>query len=397
MTTDKLPETVDNDPADAVTETPFRYQHTMSFAELLEHLGATLLVTTYQAGKLAAFRAAGGKMSLLLRTFDRAMGVAVSSRELAIATRYQIWFLPNEPSLAGRMPPQGTHDACFMPRRSHVTSNIDTHEIAWGRGIEGLGLRVEGESNRSPMLFDPQPSTINTPPTLWLINTQHCCLCTLDDRFSFVPRWKPGFVTELRRADPCHLNGLAMLDGRPKYVTCFAETNTPEGWREHKRDGGCLIDVETDGIVARGFSMPHSPRFHDGTVWLLDSGRGGLMRIDPRTGQADEVTRLPGYPRGLAFAGRYAFVGLSQARESKTFGEVAIVEQVANRKCGVWCIDTQTRSTFGFLEFEQTVAEVFDVQLLPGIRNPAIIGFGKSTIERASVAPPLSDVSCKPS
>ncbi len=350
----------ESESSNTAAETPFRYQHTTSFAELLEQLGATLFVTTYQAGKLAAFRASKGRLSLLLRTFDRAMGLAVNSRELAIATRYQIWFLPNEPSLAERMPPPGTHDACFLPRRCHVTSNIDTHEIAWGRGDE-----------------------------LWLINTQHCCLCTLDDRFSFVPRWKPAFVTELNRADPCHLNGLAMFDGRPKYVTCFAETDSFEGWRERKRDGGCLIDIESDEILARGFSMPHSPRVHNGFVWLLDSGRGGLMRIDPRTGQADEIARLPGYPRGLAFAGRYAFVGLSQARETKTFGEVAVVEQVADRKCGVWCIDTLTGSTFGFLEFEQTVAEVFDVQLLPGLRNPAIVGFGKSTIERASVAPPL--------
>ncbi len=346
-------------PAPAESETPFRYQHTTSFAELLEELGATLFVTTYQAGKLAAFRASNGKLSLLLRTFDRAMGLAVTRQQMAIATRYQIWFLPNELELASRLPPQGTHDACFIPRRSHVTSNIDTHEIAWGR------------------------------EELWLVNTQHCCLCTLNDRFSFVPRWKPSFVTELKRADPCHLNGLAMLDGQPKYVTCFAETDTPEGWREHKRGGGCLIDVTTNEIVARGFSMPHSPRVHNGRVWLLNSGHGRLVTVDPQTGQSDIVAQLPGYPRGLAFAGRYAFIGLSQARESKTFGDVSVVEQLPQRKCGVWCIDTLTGQTIGFLEFEQTVAEVFDVQHLIGVRNPALIGFGKEPIERACVMPPL--------
>ncbi len=370
---------------DLVAEAPFRYQHTVSFAELLEELGATLLVTTYQAGKLAAFRASGGKLTLLLRTFDRAMGVAVSRRELAIATRYQIWFLPNEPSLAERLPPQGTHDACFIPRRSHVTSNIDTHEIAWGEKVEGLELRVEGKTNA----VHSQPSTTNPQPILWLVNTQHCCLCTLDERFSFVPRWKPPFVSELKRADPCHLNGLAMLDGQPKYVTCFAETNTPEGWRDRKRDGGCLIDVTTNEVAARGFSMPHSPRIHNGKIWLLNSGCGTVVSVDRRDGSHVEVAKVPGYPRGLAFAGRFAFVGVSQARETKTFGDVPVVEQNANRKCGVWCIDMLTGNTVGFLEFEQTVAEVFDVQLLYRIRNPAIIGFGKDTIERACVMPPL--------
>ena len=286
-----------------------------------------------------------------------------------------------------------------MPRRSHVTSNIDTHEIAWGSSVENSWSTISSCSKSSSSSKSEELRHVGNVPhelqqsvihsTLWLINTKHCCLCTLDERFSIVPRWKPPFVTELKRTDPCHLNGLAMLDGRPKYVTCFADTNTPEGWREHKRDGGCLIDVESNEIIARGFSMPHSPRVHNDRVWLLDSGRGALVTVDPETGCTEIVTQLPGYPRGMTLVGRYAFIGLSQARESKTFGDIAVVEQLQNRKCGVWCVDTLSGHIVGYLEFEQTVAEVFDVQLLFGFQNPAIIGFAKDTIERACVMPPL--------
>ena len=140
------------------------------------------------SGKAGSVSSAGGKMSLLMRTFDRAMGGAVNAREMAIATRYQVWFLPNEPSLAQRIPPQGTHDACFMPRPSHVTRHIDTHEIAWGRAVENswstisLCSKSEELKHVGNVPHAPQPSAVHS--TLWMINTQHCCLCMLDERFS---------------------------------------------------------------------------------------------------------------------------------------------------------------------------------------------------------------------
>jgi len=216
-----------------------------------------------QAGKLAVFRAEDeANISLLLRTFDKAMGLAVGPAKVAIGTRYQIWMLANAPALAPKIEPKGTWDACYLPRQSNVTGNIDIHEMAWGK--------------------DDQ---------LWFVNTLYSCLCTLSLDCSFVPRWQPPFISDLRKHDRCHLNGMAMKNGQPAYVTTFSETDEPEGWREGdlKREGGVIIDVASSEIVSHGLSMPHSPRLHDNRLWVLDSGNGTLQTVDRIVRQAKET------------------------------------------------------------------------------------------------------------
>lgn len=347
----------------------FNYRYSSGVAELLESFGATLLVSTYQAGKLAVLRSFGGKLSLLLRTFDKAMGLAVGPDRLAIGTNHQIWTLWNSPSVAAKLnrspdaasgPP---HDACYLPRSSHLTGAIDVHEIAYGRGADG------GHE-------------------LWLVNTHFSCLCTLDERFSFVPRWRPPFVTALVREDRCHLNGLALRDGRPAYVTCFGQTDTHEGWRPGKREGGVLLAVPGGEVIADGLSMPHSPRWYAGRLWLLDSGRGRLLSIDPANGQTHCVIDLPGYTRGLAFAGNYALIGLSKIRDTATFGGVEVAEQFTDRPCGVAVVDVTAGTLVGLIEFLGGISEVFDVQLLPGTRWPAVVGLEKDLVRQASVPAP---------
>ena len=154
-----------------------------------------------------------------------------------------------------------------------------------------------------------------------------------------MPRWLPPFVSSLAAEDRCHLNGLAMEDGRPRYVTAMSETDTPQGWRPGKATGGCLIDVPSGATVARGLAMPHSPRVHQGRIWLLDSGRGRLVTVDPKTGSAEVVCELPGYARGLALVGPLALVGLSKIRETSTFGGVPVADRRDKLKCGVAIVE----------------------------------------------------------
>ena len=207
-----------------------------------------------------------------------------------------------------------------------------------------------------------------------MVNTAFSCLCTLDGHHSFVPRWRPPFITELAALDRCHLNGLAVADGAPKFVTALAETDTPQGWRTNKAQSGCLIDVASGETVAHGFAMPHSPRVHRGRVWMLHSGAGQLVVVDPANGRAETVTELPGYTRGLAFFDRFAFVGLSKIRETATFGGMPIALRQPELKCGVGVVDLRTGRLMAHLEFVTGVEEIFDVQVLPGARCPVLSG-----------------------
>src|SRR5262245_50923924 len=321
-----------------------RHEYTHTFPSLLSQLNASLLVSTYQAGKVVAVGVAESELTLSYHNFERAMGLAVCADGVTVGARAQVWSLRSAPDVAQRVEPAGRYDACFLTRSSHFTGAIQAHELAW------------------------------SADELWLVNTAFSCLCTLDDRHSFVPRWCPPFISSLAAEDRCHLNGLAMALGKPKYVTALAETDTPQGWRPNKVTGGCLIDVASGQTVARGFAMPHSPRVHRNRVWLLHSGAGQLVEVDPVKGHVQTVTELPGYTRGLALYDRFAFVGLRKLRETSTFGGMPIADRRPELKCGVGVVDLTTGRLVAHLEFVNGVEEIFDVQVVPGARCPALSG-----------------------
>jgi uncharacterized protein (TIGR03032 family) len=351
----------------------FHYTQTENLPTLLHQLRASLLVTTYQANKLMVARAAGNGLSTLVRTFERPMGLALHGSRLAMGTKDRVWFLQNAPDIAPRVEPAGQHDACFVPRSCHVTGDIGVHELAWAAPdpqSHSAGGRAEQE--------------------LWVVNTRFSCLCTLDPDYSFVPSWYPPFISSLAAEDRCHLNGLAVVDGLPQYVTALGETDSPGGWRANKSQGGCLIDVPMGAIVASGLSMPHSPRWHEDRLWLLESGTGRLIVVDRSAGTSETVAELPGFTRGLAFAGPYAFIGLSRIRASSAMDGVPLARRRDELKCGVAVVDVRSGATAALLEFQTAVEEIFDVQLLPGLRFPEVIGFQKEAIHHTFVVPPSS-------
>jgi len=323
----------------------FNYAQSDTFAPLLKQLGVSLLVTTYQANKLLVIREHFGGLSILVRSFERPVGLACDGRRIALGTRDQVWQFRNAPDLAPQVEPVGVHDACFIPRASHVTGDIGVHEVAWG-----------GEKNDE----------------LWVVNTRFSCLCTMSPDYSFVPRWRPPFISALAPEDRCHLNGLCVVEGRPAFVTALGTTDTPGGWRADKKGGGVLLEVPSGEVVARGLSMPHSPRWYDGRLWLLESGRGVLVTVDPETGERTDVAGVPGFARGLAFVGPFAFIGLSQVREH-VFDGLPLTGEGVDRNCGIWIVDLRSGSTVAWLKFEGNVQEIYEVLALPGIRYPEIV------------------------
>jgi uncharacterized protein (TIGR03032 family) len=195
------------------------------------------------------------------------------------------------------------------------------------------------------------------------------------------------FISAIALEDRCHLNGLAVRDDRVRYVTALGATDDPAGWRANKKSGGILIDIESDEIIARGLSMPHSPRWYAGKLWVLNSGSGGLGTIDPKSGKYEEVATLPGFTRGLDFAGPLAFVGLSQVRESAVFSGIAIAERpLTERCCGIWVVHIQTGQVVAYVKFEDAVQEVFAVQVLPR-RRPDVINDDVKRLAESFVVP----------
>lgn len=332
--------------------------HSSNLPQILRQLRASLLITTYQAGKLIIARADESLLNTHFVPFAKPMGLASEPGRLLVGSAVGIHVFRDVPSLSRRLEPPDRHDAVFAERRYHVTGDIDIHEM----GLDRAGC-------------------------CWFVNTRFSCLCTLDAAHSFVPRWRPPFVSALAPEDRCHLNGLAMVDGEPRYVTALGPTDTPRGWAANKKNGGVLLDVSSGDIVARGLSMPHSPRLYRGALWLLESGTGTLARVDPGSGHVEPVARVPGFARGLDFAGPWAFVGLSQLRETNAFTDIPITQDNADRVSGVWVVNIDTGKTVAVLKFSDAVQEIFAVQLLRGAQYPEVLQSDNALLRSTYVLP----------
>jgi uncharacterized protein (TIGR03032 family) len=340
---------------------PFVLTTSRGFPEWLAGAGASLAFTTYQAGKLFLLGLKpDGSLSVFERTFARCMGLGVSDdgRSFALATQHAILRFDDVVGPGGRGPSQSIYDgadAVYAPHASWTTGDVDAHDVAFpasGRPV--------------------------------FANTLFSCVGEVSDGHSFRPVWKPPFVSRLAPEDRCHLNGLAMRDGRPRYVTLVGPSDVADGWRAHRGGGGRVYDIDSGDVLADGLSMPHSPRWFDGRLWMLNSGTGELGVVEDGAFRA--VAFCPGYARGLAFAGRHAIVGLSLARENKTFSGLALDEALSGRgaeaRCGLLVIDTATGDTVAWVRVEGVVRELFDVGVLPGVRRPAMVGLLGDDIRR---------------
>lgn len=372
---------------------PLRSIHTESFPALLKSLGCSVVATTYQAGKLVVLRADGGVLNTHFCGFAKPMGLAVQPGRFAIGTRQEIWEYHDVPAAAKQVDELGAmvdcqanpstpehqpatkHDACFLPRKGFVTGDIQIHEMAWNRRSQVESLRTATDARLSSL------------DSLVFVNTAFSCLCVPSDVHSFRPIWKPKFISALAPEDRCHLNGLGLQHGTVRFVTALGTTDTQGGWRENKRNGGVLIDVPSNEVFLRGLSMPHSPRWYDGHLWLLESGTGTLGTVDLATLKYEPIVELPGFTRGLDFIGPYAFVGLSQVRESAIFSGIPLVDRLPKRSCGVWVVDLRIGQVVAFVEFEDALQEIFAVSVLPSIRFPEVTNTNGKLLSQTYLLP----------
>jgi uncharacterized protein (TIGR03032 family) len=338
----------------ATTKPSLEINASRQFTLWLAEQKLSLAFTTYQAGKLFLIGLKpDGKLSVFERSFERSMGLYAAGSSLYMSSLYQLWRFENVLKPGQK---NNDYDALYVPQMSYVTGDLDIHDVV----VSNDGL-----------VF---------------VNTLFSCLAKVSETHSFVPLWKPPFISKLAAEDRCHLNGLALVEGKLRYVTAVSQSDVAEGWRDKRHDGGCVIDIESDSIIATGLSMPHSPRWYQNKLWLFNSGTGEFGYVDLDIGKFEPVAFCPGYLRGCSFWGDFAVVGVSKPRENKTFSGLALDDNLASKqveaRCGLLVIDLRSGDIVHNLQIEGIVNELYDVVILPRVRQPMAIGLKSDEIRR---------------
>ena len=274
------------------------------------------------------------------------LGVSDNAQSMIMATENRIYRFDNILSQGQRA---GNYDALYVPHISWITGDLDIHDVCFREG--------------EPPLF---------------VNTLFNCIGTVTEGYSFKPVWKPDFISAHVAEDRCHLNGMATENGQAKFATCVAATGVMRGWKDRRVGGGLLLDAESSEIVAQGLTMPHSPRLHNGKLWLLNSGSGDLGFVDQATGHFEPVSFCPGFARGLALFDKYAVVAMSHTRDDRSLQDLPLQQQLdkrnADTQCGILVIDTETGATLESIAIHGMVTELFDVTVLKNVKCPTAIG-----------------------
>jgi len=326
---------------------PFSCQYSPQIPELLMKLNCTIAITTYQAGKIV-FISAKDENSLiqLPRTFAKPMGIAedVEKDKLALACKDEVIVFANSKDLATHYPKSpNKYDAMYLPRLTYYSGQIDIHDLRFGEG-----------------------------GTLYGVNTLFSSIIKIDDDYNFVPYWTPPFIDKLVSEDRCHLNGMAMKDGKPKYATAFNQGNTAQSWRDTVTETGVIIDIETNEVVVEGLPMPHSPRFFGDDLYVLLSATGELAKIDIENKSYEVVIKLDGFVRGMSLHKDCLFVGLSKLRKnSSTFAKLDFAEKA--NEAAIVIVHLPTASYVGKIKYLTSLDEIYDIHILADKIRPNIL------------------------
>jgi uncharacterized protein (TIGR03032 family) len=327
---------------------PFSYQYSPNVPELLIGLNSSIAISTYQTGKVVIFSAKDENQLIQLpRNFARPMGMAYQDGKLALGLLSEVMITANAPKLALEYPAApGAYDAFFVPRSSYYTGPLDMHDMAWGTG------------------------------GLYGVNTSFSCLSQVSDTMSFKSIWQPHFIDKLLPEDRCHLNGLALSDGQPKYVTALGKTNEALGWKTNMLNGGILMDVPSNEVMIQGLEVPHSPRLYEDGLYMLLSATGELVKVDPERGTYDVMTKIKGFLRGMDRIGDYLFIAMSKLRPTSSLFRDAPIAK-SSVLCGVSIVYIPTGEQVGYITYQTSVEELFDVKILPNMRRPNIMNLEK--------------------
>lgn len=388
----------DGDDLDCLySELDFGCEYTDNLPRILKQLNISLAFTSYQASRLMLVRSDGESLDINFKSFPRPMGLTASAEGITLGIFTQIINFQREDGLiskikqplqqieqditAPRIKPKAENcepdrmisdhladelepsaaqkvneyqeklnapvddrvDACFITRSAHYSGMINVHDIAWGD--EGL----------------------------WAVNSSFSCLCTLEPESSFVPRWKPHFISALVPEDRCHLNGMTLKDGKPAYVTTFSKFDQVGMWREGERFDGTLMDVATNQILLDGLAMPHSPRWYNERVYFCNSGHGQVCSYNPQNGETETIADVAGFTRGMDFYGPIMFVGLSKVRAADVTRPAPLAQKNDETHSGIWLLNVEERREIGHIKFTGNVDQIYDVAVIPNCSFPELI------------------------
>ena len=326
---------------------PFSCQYTPQVPQLLQQLNCSIGISTYQAGKVI-FISAKDENSLiqLPRNFEKAMGIAEDNLKdkIAIACKDEVIVFRNSTDLAKFYPKSpNKYDALYLPRNTFHTGAIDIHDLNFGKNGE-----------------------------LYAVNTLFSTIVKIDDDYNFTPYWTPNFINKIVAEDRCHLNGMAMKDGKPRYATAFNKGNTPQSWRKKIIESGIIIDVVNNNIITDGLAMPHTPRIFNNELYVLLSAIGELVKVNTNDGSYETIIKIDGFVRGMSLHNDYLFIGLSKLRKnSSTFGKLAFAEKA--REAGIVILHLPTKSIVGKLTYLTSLDEIYDIHILANKIRPNIL------------------------
>lgn len=315
------------------------------FNEFLDGNEISLLVSTSKSNLIVAISAQNGQVTSMAWPMPRPTGLALDGNRLAIGTESVIVQYINQPELASAVDGGESADAVYLKRSLNVTGEVNVHDVQYLANSSG-----EAE--------------------VWFVNTKFSCLSTTSPEFSFIPKWKPDWISTLAAEDRCHLNGFEAVFGKPKYVSAFSQTDSKEGWRlvDKETITGVIIDIQSGEIVAQGLHRPHSPRVYRDVLYVLESGTGSLCRIDVGTKEIHRLASMAGFVRGLAFVNNCAIVGLSKI--TKTSSSNPKLEDPEDLKAAIGVVDLATGEIVSSLRFDESVEEIYDILTLEGVKKP---------------------------
>jgi uncharacterized protein (TIGR03032 family) len=311
--------------------------------QILKENKICVLLSTYQAGKVIILSSKNNELFQTPISFKKPMGIAIQGSKLAVACMDEIIFFSKNENIASFVNnDNNSYDSVYIERASYNTSTLDIHDLEFGDGV------------------------------IWGVNTLFSCLSIFDINFSHRPKWKPPFITKLVPEDRCHLNGIAFEDNTPKYVTALSDDDQYQGWRKNKLNTGILMEVPSGEIILSNLAMPHSPRFYNQALYLLESGTGNLIKVNVEEKNSEIVFNFNCFVRGLSFSNNLAFIGKSKIRENSTdFNQLEVKDNSLNAGLIIFCM--QSLSIIGEINYTAAIQELYDVQILEDTANAVII------------------------